>query len=1004
MRFHRTWLVALVLPLLMASVLVAQGIPTSTISGRVISEGQGLPGVTVTAKSPALQGVRTAVTSTNGDYIFPGVPPGDYTVSFTMSGFQTVTRTVKANSSQVVNVNTAMDLAGVAAEAVVVAQTESISQQAQQATTYSNDLLAKLPTLRNINSAVVLSPGLNQNGPNGVSIAGAQSTENLYTVNGVVITDNVRSTANNLFIEDAIQETTTITSSVSAEYGRFTGGVINTITKSGGNSFSGSFRTTLTNDNWNAYSGYRTSTGVNPQEGTFVDKITPTYEATFGGPILKDKVWFFGAGRFFDTTGDRSTVTRQTNIPVTFGDKETRWEAKLTVSPLQNHTVTGSYIKNDRDQVNYWYDTPADVNVFYDRSTPQDIMVVNYNGVLTNNLFVDGFYSKRQFTFENAGGKYTDLVRGTPIKDQSLGVVYNSPTFCGVCSPETRDNDDYVLKATYFLSTKSLGTHNIVVGYDDFGGQRKSNNYQSGSNFTLYTYSDSIVNGQNIYPVFEPGTSSYVVYWPILQLSQGNDLRTRSLFINDTWRVNNNLSFNVGVRYDKNKATDQGGNTTSDDDGFSPRLAGTYDVFGDGKLRVAASYAKYVGALQDTQAGSGATMAGSPAIFYWYYDGPGINTDPSQPLVSPADAVQKWFDWFASQGCMPDPTAAGCQVPLGGPPSVSGVNIQIQESLKSPYSNEYVLGVAGAIGSRGSFRADFVRREYGNFYDLLKDTTTGQVTSPVNADAHYDLGLIVNSDDYTREYTGLHSQFAYRIGDRLNIGGNWTWSHLIGDIVGESAGSSVTRGGLHAYPEYFDRSWNAPVGSLGSDTRHRVRVYGSYDVPVPSWFGYLNLGFIQSWDTGTPYGEAAAIQIRQFVTNPGYLTTPASVTYWFTGRDEYRTEDVYSTDLSLTYSHKIAGGVELYVTPRVTNIFNQQAVINVNTTVNTAATQSYLLPFDPFSGASPIECPAGSTAGDRDVCRAMNANFQKGVNFGKPTSAAMYQATRSFQISVGLRF
>ncbi len=76
-------------------------------------------------------------------------------------------------------------------------------------------------------------------------------------------------------------------------------------------------------------------------------------------------------------------------------------------------------------------------------------------------------------------------VKGTPIKDQNLGVVYNSPTFCGVCSPETRDNDDIVLKATYFLSTKSLGSHNIVLGYDDFGGQRKSNNYQSGSNFTL---------------------------------------------------------------------------------------------------------------------------------------------------------------------------------------------------------------------------------------------------------------------------------------------------------------------------------------------------------------------------------------------------------------------------------------------------------------------------------------------------------------------------------------
>ena len=75
MRSNRTWLVVLVLPLLMASVLVAQ-VPTSTIVGRVINEGQGLPGVTVVAKSPALQGTRTAVTSNNGDFASPEPRPG----------------------------------------------------------------------------------------------------------------------------------------------------------------------------------------------------------------------------------------------------------------------------------------------------------------------------------------------------------------------------------------------------------------------------------------------------------------------------------------------------------------------------------------------------------------------------------------------------------------------------------------------------------------------------------------------------------------------------------------------------------------------------------------------------------------------------------------------------------------------------------------------------------------------------------------------------------------
>lgn len=995
--------VGLAVGVLFANPAFAQGLPTATITGRVINEGLGLPGVTVTATSPALQGARNAVTNQAGDYVFASVPPGFYKITFTLSGFQTVTKEINAGASQQVRTDAVLSMQAVKAEATVFAKSDSISQTTQEATTYSTDLLEKLPTTRTIASAVILSPGVNQNGANGISISGAMSTENLYTVNGVVITDNVRSTAYNLYIEDAVQETTTITSAVSAEYGRFTGGVINTITKSGGNAFSGSLRSTFTNDAWSSTSGYRTASGVNPQEGTFINKATPTWEATFGGPILKDKLWFFLAGRFFDTSGDRSTVTRFTDIPVAYGSKESRYEAKLTFSPLQNHTLTGSYIGIDHSDINYNFDVPADTNVFYNRQLPQSQAVINYGGVWTDSLFVDGFYSKRKFTFQNSGGTATDLINGTPVHDTQLGVVFNSPTFCGVCSPETRDNDDIIVKGTYFLSTPSLGSHTLLAGYDNFRGMRKSNNYQSGSNYTLYSQTQSIVRGQNIYPVFDSAT--YLVYWPILQLSQGNDLQTQSGFVNDTWRLNDRLSFNIGVRYDKNHAVDQGGNTTSNDSAWSPRLAATYDVKGDGALRVSASYAKYVAALQDTQAGSGATLAGSPAIFYWYYDGPGatpINADPSKPLLSSQAAVQQFFAWWQSQGCLPDPLAASCKVPLGGPPSISGVNIQIRGSLASPYANEYVLGLSGNInGARGTFRADFVRREYGDFYDLQKDMTTGRVVSPVNSAQFYDLGYIVNSNDYTRNYTGLHTQFAYRIGDRLNFGGNWTWSHLIGDIVGETSGSGPTRGGGHAYPEYFDRSWNNPVGSLYGDERHRVRLWGTYDAPIPAKLGNLNVSLIQSWDTGQPYGAVGTVKTGSYVKNPGYLTPPTSVNYYFTGRDAYRTEDVWHTDLSFTYSYKIKGAVELYVSPQIYNLFNAQHVMVVNQAVNTAANSSTFAPFNPFTTAAPVECPQGTAAA---ACKAMGANYQKGPLFGTATSAAAYQSPRTFQFSVGVRF
>jgi len=568
MRSNRTWLVALVLPLLMATVLVAQ-MPTSTILGRVINEGQGLPGVTVTAKSPALQGVRTAVTSTNGDFVFPNLAPGRYTISFTMSGFQTVTREINAAASQQAAVNVEMSLSAVAAEAVVVGTSETISQTTTAATTYTAELTKKLPITRTLLSAVLLAPGVNSNGPGGnLTISGAQSFDNNMMVNGVNIQDNIRGTANNLFIEDAIAETTTSTSAISAEYGRFTGGVVNAITKSGGNTFSGSVRATLENDKWTA----KTPLTTVDQN----DKVTPIWEGTLGGPILKDKVWFFLAGRYRNFEGTGQTFT--TNIPYDNGNIEQRWEAKGTFTPFQNHTLTGSYMNIQQAQVNRTFRKAYDLNSVFTPHLPQELFAANYNGVLTDKLFVEAQYSKRKFTFKDYGATTKDLYDGTAMVDYTVSgyASYNSPTFCGICSYEYRNNENYYVKGTYFLSTEKLGSHNIVFGYDDFTGMMQSNNYQSGSNYTVYTPGVIIDANKNVYPIIDSTTE--LVYWPILQQAEMTDLNTRSVFVNDTWRLNNNLSFNIGLRYDKHKGIDSRGFVGSDDDAFSPRLGVTWDV------------------------------------------------------------------------------------------------------------------------------------------------------------------------------------------------------------------------------------------------------------------------------------------------------------------------------------------------------------------------------------------------------------------------------------------
>src|SRR4029077_11223801 len=134
------------------------------------------------------------------------------------------------------------------------------------------------------------------------SFSGAMLYESLYLVNGVTVNENLRGQANTLYIEDAVQEAMSATDAVSTEYGRFSGGLVNVVTKSGGNLFSGSFRDTLNNDNWRAYvvgndahpfTSDCATCGPSSLPNTKIDRLISQYEGVFGGPIVKNQLGFF---------------------------------------------------------------------------------------------------------------------------------------------------------------------------------------------------------------------------------------------------------------------------------------------------------------------------------------------------------------------------------------------------------------------------------------------------------------------------------------------------------------------------------------------------------------------------------------------------------------------------------------------------------------------------------------------------------------------------------------
>src|SRR5262249_5683379 len=214
---------------------LGQGSQSGSLTGTVTAGGTPMPGVTVTIESSALQGKRSLATGPHGDYVFKFLPPGAYIITFELAGMKTVTQKVTLELSATVRTDETMEPATTEAIIVTAAATEA-EKTAVHESSYNDQTVQALPTItRTIDEIAALAPAVTQNTPNlnQLKINGGFAYDNVFLVDGADIDDHYfAQPTNNLVIEEAVQETQVLTSNISAEYGRFSGGVVNAITKS----------------------------------------------------------------------------------------------------------------------------------------------------------------------------------------------------------------------------------------------------------------------------------------------------------------------------------------------------------------------------------------------------------------------------------------------------------------------------------------------------------------------------------------------------------------------------------------------------------------------------------------------------------------------------------------------------------------------------------------------------------------------------------------------------
>ena len=947
---------------------------TGSLTGRVTAEGEGLAGVTVSVSSPTLQGHRVVMTKAPGDYLFPGLPAGTYTVKFTLGGYRTIEQEIKISAAQEPVLDAVLSPEVIEAEIEVTGRYETVATTFTGAETVQQEVQEALAISRSVESAVSLTAGTANTGPQRQAVvSGSQSFENLYMMNGIVLNETIRQQPSSIFIEDAVQETTVLTTGVSAEYGRFSGGVINTITKSGGNRFTGSLRVGLDNDSWSAATPLTTSQ---------IDTIRQTYEATMGGYFWRDRLWFFAAAR--DRTFDRSRQTYVTQIPFVQTFDDSRFEAKLTGSVSQAHRFTATYNRRDWPYTNGEFSgMPAmdlrSLDPLY--GLENEALALTYDGVLSDTVYAEAQFTQHDYTLFDVGGDDPSLTGGTPILDYLLSGSFHAPFFCGVpCRDEERDNRNALVKISWFLSTDSSGTHDLVFGIDSFSNRVLYDNHQSASDYQIWTlYPHDFSTGtplMNMMPF-----ASLVAYRGVLDPAQRTDFRTDSAYLNDTWRVSNRLTLNLGLRYDANDGTDAGGVKVVTGDRWSPRLGFSWDLRGDGTFILNGSAGRYTSAVMYTIANAG-TSGGRPVEITYLYTGPPVS---ASELGSNEAALEAVFDWFFN-------TYGGLDNPANIflPPIVPGLTPQIGEDLASPYVDELSIGFAIRLGARGVIRSDYVHREYRDFY--AGETIPNRwVESPLTGPL--DLTLYHNENDLLeRKYDGLMTRLQYSFGDRWSVGGSWTWSHALGNWDGESAGGSAFAGDVTEYQEYKNPRWSSPRGNLAIDQRHKIRLWAIWNA-VATHRQNLSISLLQSFFSGTPY-SAVGISDNSLglesIENPGYITPPSLLDYYFSGRGEFTTDAITSTDIALNYSFFIRAGsreLELFVQPEILNLFNEQATVGVDTTVLTSESDPTLQLFQPLT-ETPEE----------------GVHWRKGEHFGQPTREDHHQQPRTFRVSVGLRF
>ena len=719
----------------------------SAIAGTVKdSSGAVMPGVTVEASSDVLiEKVRTAVTDGSGQYNIISLRPGTYLVTFTLTGFQTWKREgLELPGGFTANVDAVMKVGSLEESVTVSGQSPVVDVQSNTKTqVMTRDLLDAVPNAHTVQSVGQLIPGVSLTSPDvGGSV---QMQQTYFSVHGSgasgtsILVDGM--VVNSLQGDGAIQSYFTTAGSQEMVYQTGgqggdspTGGLnINMVPREGGNRFSGTSSLGLENWQSNNFGQELKNVGV-----TSVDKLGSyhDFDVAQGGPVKKDKIWFFLVGRL---SYENKPVANTTNVggfpgwsnaalidpnlstnlleacraaaaaggcPQGFsGETINSALGRLTMQLTSKTKVVLSHdhITKDRASAQGAFDDQAVTGVHWN-SPNYSTSVVKLTATLTNRLLLEGGWSstiERYNTNYQDGLEqplYTALWYALPSRSNTTdGRVLVAPTSEGRQYP---DRYNWQGSASYVT-----GSHNIKVGFLDSNGIFNLGAYRNGDIVTQFQTQNGVVN-----------TPYQATLYPT-DVRYGNQLNyAADFYAQDSW-THKRLTVTGGIRYDLLQESDKGFPAQqgtfevipaySDilmpkQTNWSPRISGVIDLFGNGKTAVRAGFNHIASSATDSLANSQnpGTAGASTTVPWTDLNGDGIAQYSVNP--SPNGGFTNYCTY----------KTAGCELDFSKAPvnfGYSQINNTLDPNLKRPSSNVVNVGISQEVAKGVSLSFEWFR-------------------------------------------------------------------------------------------------------------------------------------------------------------------------------------------------------------------------------------------------------------------------------------------------------